>query len=184
MTTDLKTLLAGAQLPERTVPICLRGDLVAVHENLERQLEEAQRRPVDSLEGNGTGEIVDAITSVEAQMKDATVTFRLRALSKPAWRELLAAHPPRKTDDGEPHPEDAVGFNTETFFDAIVRACLVDPVVDDETWALMAGENGKLTDRQIGRLADAAWSANRGDVDIPFSLAASRAKRSTGAESS
>jgi hypothetical protein len=183
MTTDLKKLLADAHLPERTVPICLRGDLVAEHEELERRLKDAQRRPVDSLEGNGVGEIVDAIEALEARMKNATVTFRLRALPKPAWRDLVAAHPPRKTDEGEPHPEDAIGFNTETFFDAITRACLADPVVDNESWDLMAGEHGRLTDRQLGRLADAAWAVNRGDVDIPFSRAASLARRSTASES-
>jgi hypothetical protein len=179
---DIKAMLADAHLPERTVPICLRGDLVAEHERLERKLEEAQRRPADSLEGNGVGELVDAIMALEGRMQEATVNFRLRALPKPAWRALVVGHPPRKTDEGDPHPEDLAGFNTETFFDAITRACLVDPVVDDEAWELMAGDTGRLTDRQLGRLADAAWTVNRGDVDIPFSRAASLARRSTDKE--
>jgi hypothetical protein len=67
----------------------------------------------------------------------------------------------------------------ETFWDAIARACLIEPVIDDETWALMAGPAGKLTDRQIGQLADAAWAVNRGDVSVPFSHAVSQARRTT-----
>lgn len=180
---DIKALLADAHLPERTVPICLRGDLVAEHEELERRLEEATRRPIDSLEGNGTGELVDAITALEERMRASTVVFRLRALPKPVWRELIAAHPPRKNDDGDPVPEDAaVGLNMETFWDAITRACLVYPEVDEEAWSLMAGKDGRLTDRQLGQLSDAAWAVNRGDVDVPFSRAASRERRSTATE--
>lgn len=179
--TDIKTMLAAARLPERTVPICLRGDLVAAHEQLERQLADIARRPVDSLAGSGAGEIADRIEALQDEMRAATVTFRLRALPKPRWRALLAEHPPRQDDDGKPVPEDAaVGVNLETFWDAIIRPCIVDPVIDDDTWSLMAGDDGRLTDRQMGQLADAAWAVNRGEVNVPFSRAASQARQSTG----
>jgi hypothetical protein len=82
--TDIKSMLNGARLPERTVPICLRGDLVAEHEELERQLEEANRRASDSLAGNGAGELADRIEALQEEMRAATVTFRVRALPKPA----------------------------------------------------------------------------------------------------
>lgn len=179
--TNIKDLLNGARLPERTVPICTRGDLVAEHEELERQLDEANRRASDSLAGNGAGEIIDRMAALQDEMRASTVTFRLRALPKPKWRALLAEHPPRRTEDDRPDPEDAaIGVNMETFWDAIVRACLIDPEVDDESWALMAGDDGRLTDRQIGALADAAWAVNRGDVSVPFSHAVSQAKQTTG----
>jgi hypothetical protein len=181
--TDIKSLIAAAKLPERTVPICLRGDLVAEHEELDRQLEEANRRDSDSLAGSGAGDLVDQIEALQEEMRAATVTFRLRALPKPRWRALLAEHPPRRDADDKPDPEDAaIGVNQETFWDAIARACLIEPEVDDETWALMAGPDGKLTDRQIGQLADAAWAVNRGDVSVPFSRAVLQARRSTGTE--
>jgi hypothetical protein len=178
---NFKAMLGTAKLPERTVPICLRGDLVAEHEELERQLKEANRRAADSLAGNGAGDLVDRIEALQEEMLAATVTFRVRALPKPAWRALLAAHPPRHDVDDKPNPDDAaVGVNMETFWDAIARACLIEPLVDDESWALMAGPDGKLTDRQIGQLADAAWAVNRGDVSVPFSDAVSQARRNTG----
>lgn len=181
--TDLKSMLAGAHLPERTVPVCLRGDLAAEFEELERKLEQATDTPSDSLAGNGTGDILDRMEALRERMREATVTFRLRALSKPRWRALLAAHPPRRGDDGEPLAEDVtIGVNRETFFDAIIRACLVDPEVDDEAWDMMAGENGRLTDRQLSTLTDAAWEVNRGEVSVPFSRVESRARQSTGRE--
>ncbi len=183
--TDIKSILAEARLPERTVPICLRGDLVAEYEELDRQLEEANRRAADSLAGNGAGELLDRIEALQEEMRAATVTFRVRALPKPAWRALLAAQPPRHDDDDKPNQEDAaIGVNMETFWDAIARACLIEPVIDDETGAMMAGPEGRLTDRQIGQLADAAWAVNRGDVSVPFSLAVSQARRTTGTASS
>lgn len=183
MTIDFKTMLADAQLPERTVPLCLRGDLTAEFEDLERRLDGLNKRPADSLDGNGAGELIDAIEALQARMTASTVVFRVRALPKPAWRALIAAHPPRRDNDGNPLPEDAAaGLNMDTFFDAIVRACLVYPDVDDETWLLMAGPEGKLTDRQIGQLSDAAWAVNRGEVDVPFSHAVSHARRHTATE--
>lgn len=182
--TDIKAMLTDAKLPERTVPICLRGDLVAEHEQLERRLEDANRRAVDSLAGNGAGELIDQLEALQGEMRDSTVIFRLRALPKSKWRALVAQHPPRQDDDGKPIPEDvANGANLETLLDAIVRACLVEPEIDDDTWALMAGDDGRLTDRQLGSLADAAWAVNRGDVSVPFSLAVSQARRTTGTAS-
>jgi hypothetical protein len=182
---DIKSMLAGARLPERTVPVCLRGDLVAAYEELERQLEEATRTAGDSLAGSGAGDLIDRMAALQDDMRAATVTFRLRALPKPKWRALLAEHPPRRDDDDRPIQDDAaIGVNLETFWDAIIRACLVDPDVDDEAWALMAGDEGRLTDRQLGALSDAAWAVNRGEVSVPFSHVVSQARQGTGTASS
>lgn len=175
--SDFKALLAEARLPERTVEVCLRGDLAADHEAAERELEQAQRAPSDSLAGSGAGAIVDRIEALEAQMREHTYPFRLRALSRPAWRKLLAEHPPRRDDAGKIVDEDAgVELNVETFYAALIRACLVDPVLDGDDWARLTEA---LTDRQYGDLASAAWLLNRGEVDVPFSLAASRMRRAS-----
>jgi hypothetical protein len=176
VTSDFRDLLKQAKLPERTVPVCLRGDLVADHEALERQLQAAQDRPVDSFEGNGAGDLADRIRGLEGEMREHTYTFRLRAVPKRQFRALVADHPPRRDDDGEPLRDDAVlGVNRDTFFTALVRACVQDPQLDDGEWVELLDE--KLTDRQFMDLADAAWFVNRGEVDVPFSHAASRAKR-------
>jgi hypothetical protein len=177
--SDFKKLLADARLPERSVPVCMRGDLVADHEALERQLQAAQDRPVDSLEGNGVGQLVDRIEALQDEMRDHSYQFRLRALPRQEFRALVAAHPPRRDDGtGDPVQDDAVlGVNRDTFFTALIRACVQDPQLDDAEWVELLDE--KLTDRQFMDLADAAWFVNRGEVDVPFSHAASRAKRSS-----
>lgn len=196
---DFKNRLKKAQLPTRSIPVCLRGDLVAEWESADRDLKRAQEKPDNSLEGSGTGALVDRIEALQADMSEHTDDFRLQALPKWRFRALVAAHPPRVDDDNEPVREDAVlGVNRETFFPALIRASVIEPVLDDDDWRVLLGddeaerkrresagepvEDGVLTDRQIGDLEDAAWFLNRAEVNVPFSHAASRARRSTGTE--
>jgi hypothetical protein len=176
---SFKELVAEARLPEATVPICLRGDLVADHELAERELGLAQKQATESLAGNGAAAIAERIEGLEAQMREHTYPFRFRALPRREWRALVAAHEPRRNDDNEIVDADRAGVNAETFYDAMIRACLVDPELTDEEWAAL---NEALTDRQYCDISDAAWMLNRREVDIPFSLAASRMKRDSAAE--
>lgn len=172
-----------AQRAERTVPICLAGNLVADWESADRELQRAQKEGSDSLEGGGVGELVDRVRALESQMREHTDQFRLRAMSRHEFRALVAAHAPRVDDGGDPIPEDAqIGVNRETFFPALIRASVIDPVLDDEDWAWLLGatDDGVLTDRQVGDLEDTAWFLNRGEVNVPFSRVASIVSRSSG----
>ena len=179
-------ILGTAKLPETTVPVCLRGDLAADFEDLERQLEEAEsaRDNTDSLDsGVEVAELSEKIEALRAEMKDDTFIFRLRALSRRAYRALVADHPPRKVTDAEGHETvhdgDGLGFNMETFFEPLLRIAIVDPELTDDSWAELLEH---LTDRQFEDLASAAWLLNRREVDIPFSRAASRNSRSSAPE--
>lgn len=182
--SNFKQKLKAARLPERSEPVCLRGDLVADFEAAERELKRAQESKADSLEDD-SGPIVDRIEALRAEMLEHTEDFRIRALPKPAFRALVAAHPPRRkaTDDGsegELDPADVqIGVNRETFFEALLRASVVSPQMDDDDWLALFEV---LTDRQFGDLTDAAWFLNRGEIDVPFSRAASLARRSSGGE--
>lgn len=174
MPFDFTSMIKGARLPERTVLVCLRGDLAADHEQAERELEVARRSPATSLDGNGVGELIERIEALQNEMREHSYNFRFRGLPRPAWRALYQTHEPRRQDDGEPHPVDReFGFNVETFWHALIRACLIDPVLSDEQWTEL---DGVLTDRQFGGLQEAAWKANQGEVDVPFSLLAARLK--------
>ncbi|MGW5556849.1 hypothetical protein ACWER9_06455 [Micromonospora sp. NPDC003944] len=181
--TDFQILLAGARLPEATVPVCLRGDLTAEFEDLERQLDQAQRETLASLEDQSSANgIAERMEHVRQEMLQHTYQFRLRAMPRPAWRSFIAEHPPRKdTESGAVVEQDrGVGVNTETFFDELVRRSVVDPQLTDDEWKLLLDQ--ALTDRQFDTLSSAAWGLNRRDVDVPFSLAASRMTRSTAPE--
>ncbi|MFC6017802.1 hypothetical protein ACFP2T_16495 [Plantactinospora solaniradicis] len=172
--STIKDAIRAAKLPERVVPVCLNLDLQAEFEAAERELQELLDRPRDSLAAGGPPkDLSQRVRDLEAEMREHTHDFRLRALPRPGWLALVADHPPRQTEDGAVDQRDQyVGVNAETFFTALVRASVVAPELDEEDWRLLLDE--KLTDRQFDQLSDAAWSLNRRDVDVPFSRAASR----------
>ena len=176
---NFKAMMAEARLPERTVQICLRGDLVADHEAAERELERAEKAAITSLAGNGTAEIADRIQALEEQMREHTYAFRLRAMPKPKFRAIVAAHPSRRDDEGRVIDADRLGVNSETFFDALILTCLVDPELTAEEFGELADV---LTENQYDHLSTAAWNLNKDEVDIPFSLAASRTRRNSASE--
>jgi hypothetical protein len=174
---NFKQMLAGAKLPETTVPTCLRGDLAARHEQLNEELELLEQKAVDSLAGNGGAELAERITEIEEQMRDSTYPIKLRAMPRPDFRAFLAEFPPRLDDDKPKGMDDAFGFNTEDGFEPLVRRSIVDPELDDADFADLMG---KVTDSQFDTLAAAAWRLNKGEISIPFSRAASRLNRLTG----
>lgn len=176
---NFKKMLGDAKRPERSVPVCLRGDLAADFEQAERDLEQAQKAAGESLAGGGVSEIVDRLDALADQMREHTYDFRLRAMSRPDFRALVAAHPPRRDPEtNEPHERDKyVGVDTDAFYDALIRASVVDPELDEAEWKDLLEE--KLTDSQFDALSSAAWFLNRGDIDVPFSRAASRLKQAS-----
>jgi predicted phage tail protein len=167
--TDLDTALAGAKRPERTVPLCLRGDLQAEFEDLERQLQVEQERPGDSLAGNpAVRQIAEQIEGLRQQMQDSTVVVRLRGLGNAEWNALVRSHEPR---DGN-ETDNSLGYNVETFFPALVKACLVD--VTDAQWDRLYEA---ITSGQFENLNDAALAVSRRKVDVPKSFVASEVLR-------
>lgn len=178
---SFKAMMAEAALPEDVVPTCLRGDLKAEHEQLNAELERLETDAVDSLAGNGGAELAEQIRALEEQMRENTYPVRLRALSKPDFRAFKAEFPPRMDDEGKFNDLDAsYDFNTEDGFEALVRRSIVDPVLDDAEFADLIT---KLTENQFNALALTAHRLNRGDVNVPFSRAASRLNRLSADES-
>jgi len=185
-----KDRLKSAKLPERTVDICLRGDLQAEWEDLHRQLADAEAAAAKDkrLAGNtAVRAIGEQITAVQDQMRADTIVFRMRALGRKGWDALLKQHPPRKDNN-----EDAqLGYNVDTFMEALIRTCTYSPDdLDDDTWRELLGDNdderarlekagkptedGKLTEWQFAQLQNTALALNVRKVDVPNSFAASR----------
>jgi hypothetical protein len=99
----------------------------------------------------------------------------------PDYRAFKAKFPPRIGDDDKPNERDTFfGFNTETAFEPLIRMSIIDPDIDDARWERLMES---LTARQFDNLGSAAWLLNSGDIDIPFSRAASRLNRLSDEES-
>ncbi|GII87058.1 hypothetical protein Ssi03_50480 [Sphaerisporangium siamense] len=168
---DLKIddILGKLQLPEKSVPLCLRADLQARFDTLERDLRAAQRAPEqDSLAGSGATarEIANQIEAIRTEMQAHTVAFLLRALPNKEWSDLLKQHPPRKGNQGDLVSD----YNTETFPVAALAACCKSPkMTEDQAGQLVDA----ITNGQWSRLTMAIGELNNGGGDIPFSVAAS-----------
>lgn len=176
---DIDQLLAQARPAERTVSLCLRGDLVAEFERLEADHVRATERVDTSLAGEGPSALALAqqMEALRQQMQDSTLVLTVRALvPRSRYTDLVLAHPPRTDLEGTPVPQDREGYNVETFFPALVRASVVDPVMTDDRWARL---DAVLSDRQFDELAISALAVNRGAVSVPFSPAASRTLRNS-----
>lgn len=182
---NFKAMLAEAQLPEKTVDVCLRGDLFAEHQAAEAELEQAEKAAEmsNSLDGGApVAKLSERIKAIEATMREHTYPFRIRGLASAKYRALKAEHPPRKDPDtGEVLDSDKfVGANIDTFFDALARRCTVDPELDEAGWRTLADE--KLTESQLDEIGSVAFRLSVGEVSVPFSQAASRLSRSSSPE--
>lgn len=181
MSSTFEEIQQRASRPEDVVPVCLAGHLVAEHERLEQQLVELKDDPNAGIEGNGAGAIAEQIRDLEQRMKDDTYPFRLRALKRRDFKELIEAHPPRRLDDGAVDERDAGrGFNLDALYEELVPVSIVDPKLDNRAMRELIEE--QLTDGQFINLGNTAFYLNRGTVDVPFSRAASAILRNTSGE--
>lgn len=199
MTADFHAMLEAAKLPERTVDVCLAGDLVAQHEQLDRELAQASKSAdANSLEGDPRiPDLAARIEALQDEMRAATYVFRLRALPPRRYRKLVAEHPPRRNDDGELDQGDYnLGFNRDTLLHELLPLTVYDPQLTEAEWRDLLGDSeteaarleaeglevaeGRIAYSQFMDLVNTAYVLNEGKISVPFSLAASLTKRTTG----
>lgn len=164
---SMKDILAGVKPVEKSVTLCLAGDLNGQFEDLERELAAAVKAPQVSLATVGAErEIAERMEALRERMTASEVVFTFRAISARKWSDLMAEHPGRTGKDE--------AFNVESFPDAMLAACAVDPVMTlEEVHEL----GDALSNAQFSELFDCAWSCNQRALDVPFSVLASRALR-------
>jgi hypothetical protein len=160
---DINEILGQIKLPERVYPLCLRADLRAEWEDLNRQLRQAETDAASSLAGASNTDLAELIRAVETQMAEHTVQVKLRALRRKQWSDLVAKHPPRpNTDDRD--------TNNETFGVAVLAACAVDPAMNED----QAGQLiDAMTTGQWNDLQTILYNLNMGSVEVPKSRLAS-----------
>lgn len=172
-----KDKISKAKHPTRDVDVCLETDLQAEYEALHVQLRDAVGKEAGDKRLNSGGEskrIAREIEALQERMADYVITFRLQALGPRGWEKLQKEHAPREGNN-----EDVMlGYNPETFFDAAIRRCTVEPTdLDDDDWQALLGtddEDGKLTAKQYNDLQDAVLALNVRKISVPNSYAASR----------
>lgn len=167
---SIDDVLAEAQLPRHEVPICLRGDLIATWQDLERRFKHANQASDDddTIASATAPEAIDLarqMEAVQAQMRAATRVFLVSAIPSSEWQQLLKAHPPANDEEAQ-----VADFNRATFPVAAAAKCCVRP-------AMSVAQAGRLVDTiadgEWTKLFSHIWMLNTGGVDVPFSSAAS-----------
>lgn len=152
---------------------------------LERELREAVNAAIvaDADQGPKTLDaaadpVADAARAYDefvTEAKARAVHCVLKPLGHKRWRELVAAHPPREDDE----EDKTTGVNSETFFEALVPACLAEPEFDSDAARdefLDALPYGEFRD-----LSQAAYVANTGGSPDPKPDLSSRLGRTSSA---
>lgn len=172
-----KDKISKAKYPTRTVDICLETDLQQEYEALHVQLREAVAREVNDKRLNPGGDskrIAREIEALQERMAEYVIRFRLQAVGARGWEKLQKEHPPR---DGN-NQDVMLGYNPDTFFDAAIRKCTIEPTdLDADDWVSLLGDDdvdGKLTAKQYNDLHEAVLALNVRKISIPNSSAASR----------
>lgn len=147
---EWKKLLEQAKPRTKRVRLCLDGEALAASEDAQAAVDEAQRADMTSTSLSDTGparvrEAKAAAEAAEAAVDAASTDFVVKGLPKTQYQKLVAAHP--STEDDEM-------WNADTFPEALVRACLVEPEVasDDPLFDV-------LTPGEADRLFNLAWQA-------------------------
>jgi hypothetical protein len=128
--SSIDDILAQAENPEfvrvSTARVLLRQDLHAEHQRLENELAAAvdRNRGDTTIGGEDTTAIVDQLRAVEAEVEDAKVEFRFKAIGRRAWLDLLAKHPPTRE---QLRARSTLDFNPDTFPTAAIAASCVEP---------------------------------------------------------
>lgn len=161
---SIEEVLAQATPRTVTVRVCLRGDLLGRHQQLEVQLLEAARLDGTEIRHAEAPAVARHIQELEAEIEASKVEFTFQSLGRKGWTDLLAKHLP-----GEQDRADGCNFNRETFPIAALAASCITPVMTvPQTERLAEAVN----DGQWQLLWDACLAANMEGSD-PFSLAAS-----------
>jgi hypothetical protein len=129
-------MIEPTPVPHETV-ILWHGDDYEPLAELRRAVEEAASaavfaNPARFGDDNALRAATDAYDAFADEALARATKVEMRGLGRKAWRGLLAEHPARKitekAEDGTEHevthPEDIIGWNSETMPDPLVRASL------------------------------------------------------------
>lgn len=173
MTLSIEELLRGAELPEDSVQLCLKGSLRRRYEDLEREMATAASVASNLGERAPATVIADQLLLLREEMRPWTPTFLLRALPPKPWREYLALMPGDPKNDAERGTWDE---RYHAWVCEMVALTCYDPVMTAEQVDEL---HGKVSGGQWKDLTNAVYALNAERQNVPFSAAASAMIAST-----
>lgn len=160
---NIEDILAQATPRQRTVQVCVRGDLASEVERLADEMETATKEwePSSIADEHPGRKLAAELKAAREAAKAAEVPFVLQFIGDRAYSDLLAAHP-------SDNPNEL--FDDRTFPNALIVAACVDPKMTAEQAAQLFE---KVNRGEQKKLFDAAWEVHNAADVSPFSLAAS-----------
>ena len=158
--------------PERLVEICLDGTLVAEYEALEAELEDARRNALSDRRMNSpVNKLEERKAELYKAQEEDTIVFKIRALPRGKWSEVIDENPPRKGNVADEN----LGYDIDAGTNAVMATegtivevtKLGEPIeftADD--WARISPD---LSDGQWQEFQNAVMSANVSKPRVPFS---------------
>lgn len=162
MGVNVEDLIGRVKVPVRSVTICLDSSLMAEHDELRERLESSARERVRMAQTPEAQQVAERIQAIEAEMREASQTFKFKGLSQNALNVLYKLYPPVKGTGMTWNIDDGAA-------DLIARAAVEPEMTKDQSERLCEA----LAQGQWNKLVTAAWAASTGDGAVPFSARAS-----------
>lgn len=172
MLTSIDDILAAAELPEESVPLCLKGALVAEFERLDEELRHAPTQAVSLGDIPQAADIARRMDALRQEMLAFTAEFCLRALPAREWADFYGTMP-EKGDRTDDEFKDAF----HAWICQLTALTCYQPVMTPEEVDKLSV---KLSGAQWGQLTDTAYGVNANRQSVPFSAAASAVLQATG----
>lgn len=158
----LDAIIAGARLPERTIRVCTRGDLLGQLDDVEGRLEELvddDGEPFDEDlplgEASEYNQLVTRSRQIRAEMAKHMIAVKVRALGSGKWRTFAEQWQDPKTNSWKKGMDDA-----------LIIASAISPVIPDQKQLDRFRE--VFAKGQVDSIFQAALVANtRSGLDIP-----------------
>lgn len=173
-TKPVKTMedfLKARQLPQGSVSLCMRPDVLAEIAELERQIETLQNEDDDPRMATRATEtaadLADRIRALEADAAEFTMDLRLTGVSRLRWNKAKDAAT-SKDDEG------TEALNLDGLMEGLFPESVISPeMTEGQRIEFLNG----LTEGQWEKVIQTMWDLNRGGASVPKSMRASLALR-------
>lgn len=170
--SDLLNRLEARTMPSQDVVICLDLDLLSKRDEAVKAVASAQSRArTDTLVSSEPAAVARAkarVAELEAAIRDASITLRIKGVDRLTYNAWLLACPPRKGKDAGPFDPSKFFMHAAKHSAVYVDAEGKEHPISAEEWAAI---DKQLTDGEHDRIAQAVIHVNRsaGQVDVaPF----------------
>lgn len=165
MSFDVEEFLARKRPNTAECPIAMDPDAVEAYARAKAAVDVARAVVDESPTSTARAALAEAqedLEAAEVAARAATQVFTFRGLSEPEWSALIGEHGPTKDQITQARKDQKIPppWNDDTFPQALIAACSVDPELSAEDVERMR-KSEKLNGAEMQALFVAAHDASR-----------------------